>query len=129
MDGYTISQWLLFFFVYCLIGWIWETCFTSIKQRKFVNRGFLYGPILPIYGFGAIIILLLTLPVKENFLLIFLFGMIGATALEFVTGAAMERIFHMRYWDYSKQPLNVNGYICFKCSLGWGFFSIILVKG
>lgn len=126
--SYTAIQWLLIFFSYCFLGWVWESCYVSFKQRTWVNRGFLYGPWLPIYGFGAIIILFLTLPVREYLPLIYLFGMLGATALEYVTGAVMERLFHMRYWDYSGHPLNVNGHICLSVSLAWGVFSMLLVR-
>lgn len=125
---YTQAQWLLLFFIYCLLGWIWETCYVSLRKRKWVNRGFLYGPWLPIYGSGAIAILFVTLPVQTNPVLVFFLGMITATALEYATGAAMEKLFHMRYWDYSSQPLNVNGHICFHVSLAWGFFSLLMVR-
>jgi len=126
--SYTQSQWLLFFFLYCFFGWIWESAFVSVQKKRWVNRGFLRGPWLPIYGFGAIIILFLTIPVRNSIPLIYLLGMVGATVLEYVTGAVMERLFCMRYWDYSKQPLNVNGYISLLSSLAWGAFSILLIK-
>jgi len=124
---YGQSQWLLFFFTYSVLGWIRESLYVSTKEHQWINRGFLYGPWLPIYGFGAIIILFLTLPVRKNLIWIFLLGMTGATVLEYVTGDVMERLFHVRYWDYSKQPLNVNGHICLGVSLAWGVFSILLV--
>lgn len=126
--GYTWNQILILFFLYCFLGWVWESCFVSVRKGEWVNRGFLYGPVLPIYGFGAIIILGITYPVRESAALIFVFGMLGATALEYGTGAVMERLFHMRYWDYSNNPLNVHGYICLSCSLGWGVFSLLLVR-
>lgn len=128
MSGYTVSQWLLFFFIYCFIGWVWESCYVSALQKKWVNRGFMHGPFLPIYGSGAIVILFTTLPVRNNILLIYIFGMLSATILEYCTGACMEKLFKVRYWDYSNQPLNLNGHICFFVSLGWGVFSVILVK-
>lgn len=87
----------------------------------------MHGPLLPIYGSGAIVVLFLTLPVKNNLFLVFLFGMVGATVLEYCTGAVMERLFHMRYWDYSDNPFNIKGYICLFCSVGWGLFSLALV--
>ena len=125
---YTLTEWMLFFFLYCVLGWIWETSYVSVKSRKFVNRGFLYGPWLPIYGSGALIILLSTLRVRDSLPLVYLFGMLGATVLEYLTGAWMEKAFHMRYWDYSKQPLNLNGHICLGVSLAWGCFSLLLVE-
>lgn len=128
MYFYSFEQWLLFFYIYCFLGWVWESGYVSFKERKWVNRGFMHGPLLPIYGSGAIIILFATLPVKNSLPLIFLFGMISATILEYFTGAEMEKLFHVRYWDYSNQPLNLNGHICLGCSLAWGGFSLLLVK-
>ena len=125
---YVWEQWLILFFVYAAIGWVWESLYVSAKERAWVNRGFLNGPILPIYGFGAVIILFLTLPVSKNVFLIFLFGMAGATALEFATGFVMEQIFKVRYWDYSQKHFNLCGYICLYASLGWGVFSVVLVR-
>lgn len=128
MYVYTLGQWLLFFFLYCFLGWVWESCYVSARRRQWVNRGFLHGPLLPIYGFGAVLILWATLPVRQSLPLIFLLGMLTATALEYVTGAAMEALFKVRYWDYSHQPCNLHGYICLTSSLAWGAFSILLVK-
>ena len=112
MRYYTVSQWLIFFFIYCFLGWVWECCYVSVRKRKWVNRGFLHGPFLPIYGSGA---------------LVFLFGMVSSTILEFCTGCCMEKLFGVRYWDYSNLPLNFKGHICFFISLAWGAFSILLV--
>ena len=128
MHVYTAGQWVLLFFFYCLCGWVWESCYVSARQRRWVNRGFLHGPLLPIYGSGAIIILFATLPVADSLPLIWLFGMLAATALEYVTGDVMERIFKVRYWDYSGQKFNLNGHICLTSSIAWGFFSILLVR-
>ena len=128
MHVYSAGQWVLLFFFYCFCGWVWESCYVSACQRHWVNRGFLRGPLLPIYGSGAIIILFVTLPVAGNLWLVWLFGMLAATALEYVTGAAMESLFKVRYWDYSRQKFNLNGHICLSSSIAWGFFSILLVK-
>ena len=128
MHVYSAGQWVLLFFFYCFCGWVWESCYVSVCQRRWVNRGFLRGPLLPIYGSGAIIILFATLPVAGNLWLVWLLGMLAATALEYVTGAVMEALFKVRYWDYSKQKFNLNGYICLSSSIAWGFFSILLVK-
>ena len=114
---YTIHQWLLLFYLYCFAGWIWESCYVSLKKRKWINRGFLKGPLLPIYGSGAIVVLVSTIMVQNNTFLIFIIGMIAATILEYITGELMERIFHVRYWDYSDKPFNINGHICLLSSL------------
>ncbi len=126
--SYSANQWVFFFFIYCFLGWLWETAYVSVRTRKWVNRGFMHGPFLPIYGSGAVVILLSTLGVRDNLLLIYIFGMIGSTILEYCTGAAMQRLFGVRYWDYSKNRFNLNGHICLFVSLAWGFFSILLVR-
>ena len=128
MHAYYLSQWVLFFFIYSFIGWVWESCYVSVRKRRWVNRGFMHGPMLPLYGSGALVILIVTIPVRENLILVFLVGMAGATILEYFTGAAMERLFHVRYWDYSRQPGNLNGHICPMASLCWGFFSVLMVR-
>lgn len=128
MQSYHLTQWVLFFFIYSFIGWVWECCFVSVRKHRWVNRGFMYGPMLPIYGFGALAVLVSTIKVRDSIPLIFLFGMTGATLLEYVTGAVMERLFNVKYWDYSNQKFNLNGYICLTSSLGWGLFSVLLVK-
>lgn len=125
---YTWYQWLLFFFIYCFIGWIIESTYVSVRSFHFVNRGFLRLPLLPLYGSGAIIMLWLSIPVQGNLFLVFLFGMLGASALEYVTGYAMERLFKMKYWDYSNIPFNLNGYVCLTNSIAWGFLTLLLTE-
>lgn len=123
---YTFSTWLFFFYFYCFLGWVWETCYVSVLKAKWVNRGFMRGPFLPIYGSGAIVVLIFTLPFRADPVLVFFVGMVSATILEYFTGVAMEQMFHVRYWDYSNQRLNLNGHICVTSSLAWGAFSVIL---
>lgn len=134
MYHYTPTQWILFFFWYCFLGWIWECCYVSAlnvwktKKWRFINRGFLHGPAIPIYGFTAVFILIATISVRENVAAIFLFGALAATTMELVTGTLMEKLFHVKYWDYSNMPLNYKGHVCFFVSLFWGFLSVILVR-
>ena len=128
MYSYSFPQWILFFLVYCFAGWCIESTFVSCRKRQFVNRGFLNGPVIPIYGSGAIVILFATLPVRQHLVAVFFLGMLAATILEYFTGAAMESIFKVRYWDYSNNPLNLHGYICLGTSLAWGVLSVILVR-
>ena len=128
MQEYDLSQWVLFFFLYSFLGWIWESCYVSVRKHRWVNRGFMHGPMLPLYGSGAMVVLIVTIPVRDNILLVFLMGMIGATILEYFTGITMERLFHVRYWDYRNLKFNVRGYICPLASLCWGAFSILMVK-
>lgn len=128
MINYTFYEWVAFFIIYCLIGWIYETTLVSTREKRFVNRGFLIGPFLPIYGSGAIIMIFSTLPVRNNIILTFFFGMASATILEYYTGEAMLRLFHARYWDYTGKFMNVNGHICLECSIVWGSASVLLVN-
>lgn len=109
MEGYyTIERWLAFFFIYSFLGWCIESTIVSVSKRKLTNRGFLKGPMLPLYGFGALTIIISTLMVADNAVLVYICGMIAATALEYVTGAAMEAIFNMKYWDYSDKKFNIS---------------------
>lgn len=128
MYFYDLTRWVLFFFIYSFIGWVWESCYVSLRKRRWVNRGFMHGPMLPLYGSGALVVLISTIGVRDNVALIFLLGMTAATILEYVTGTVMEALFHVRYWDYSSQKLNLKGYICAAASLCWGCFSVLLVR-
>lgn len=127
MYSYEVWQWVLILFIYCFVGWIWETSYVSIKEGHFVNRGFMNGPFLPIYGSGAITILFVALPVKDNPILVFLFGMIAATILELIAGILILKIFKVRYWDYSYRKIQYKGHICLVSSIAWGVFSCLLV--
>lgn len=128
MYAYTFVQWLLFFYTYCFLGWVWESVYVSVRKKEITNRGFMTGPFLPIYGFGAVIVLLATIPVKENLFLVFSLGMIAATLLEYVTGVVMEAVFQVRYWDYTDKWCNIKGHICLGSSLAWGVFSILMIR-
>ena len=125
---YTLPQWVLLFFSYGFLGWVWESGYVSVRQKHWVNRGFLHGPVIPIYGFGAVAILALCAPVAGSLPMLFFSGMFWATALEYATGWAMERMFHVRYWDYTGEKWNLNGYICLMASLCWGVFSVLLLR-
>lgn len=128
MYGYSTVQWIFFFFLYSFAGWVWESCYVSVAKRHWVNRGFIRGPFLPIYGSGAVMMLLVSAPFQSNLVLTYLAGCVGATALEYVTGAMMERLFKVRYWDYSNQRFHIHGYICLSSTLAWGFFTILMTR-
>ena len=115
---------MLFFFTYCFFGWIIESTWVSLHQKRFVNRGFLRGPFIPIYGCGAMTLVLVGTPLLKWPVAVFFGGMISASILEYVTGAAMEAIFKVRYWDYSDKPFNINGHICLFTSVCWGGLSL-----
>lgn len=125
---------VLYFFLYSFIGWVMETILCSILEKHFVNRGFLNGPICPIYGCGVLLILLCLTPVKDRIsalwlalLVVFVVGVVLASVLEYVTSWLMEKLFHARWWDYSTHKFNLNGRICLDTSLAWGVLSILLV--
>ncbi len=119
MFHYEFCQWLSFFYLYCIFGWCFESTYVSLKQHCFVNRGFLKGPWLPLYGSGAVLVLLITMPFDQHPLAVYIAGLIGATLLELVTGEAMVRLFKVRYWDYSNQHFQYKGHICLSSSIVW----------
>lgn len=126
MYTYELYQWLCFFYIYCFFGWIFESAYVSIRKRHFVNRGFLRLPMLPLYGTGAVMMLWVSIPVKNNIFLVYILGVIAATILEYITGYVMERLFKVKYWDYSTQNFQLHGYICLSSSIAWGFLTIFL---
>lgn len=125
---YTAIQWVAFFLIYCFIGWCYESLYVSIRHKRWVNRGFMRGPLLPLYGSGAIVMLVVTIPFRDNLLLTYLAGCVGATALEYVTGVVMEALFKVRYWDYSTRKFNFQGHICLEATLAWGAFTILMTR-
>ena len=106
-----IKDIFLWFLLYSCIGWIYETILCSVKERRFINRGFLNGPYCPIYGVGAVVNLL-ALGRFTNPAMLFFAGAIMDCTLEYITSWGMEKLFHARWWDYSKKFLNINGRVC-----------------
>lgn len=122
---YTLLQITWLFFIYSFIGWCGEVCSAVIQKRKFINRGFVNGPLCPIYGFGAALFSIFLPELTENLFFLFLGGMVLSTVLEYATGLALEKIFHQKLWDYSKIPFNVDGYICLRFSVVWGLLAVL----
>jgi uncharacterized membrane protein len=116
------------FMIYSFIGWTTEVLFHIYKLKNFVNRGFLYGPVCPIYGATAVILIYFLSPFSNKLLLLFTGGVIIASIIEYVTGYAMERMFNAKWWDYSDNKYNLRGYICLKFSLIWGLMSLFFIK-
>lgn len=116
------------FFIYAFLGWCTEVSYAATKTGKFVNRGFLNGPWCPIYGFGVVIVLAFLEPLKDNLFLLFLGSVVLTSALEWLTGFLLEKLFAQRWWDYSNEPFNLSGYICLRFSLAWGFACLFVVK-
>lgn len=126
-------QWIFFFYFYSFFGWCFESTYVSVKSGRPVNRGFMRGPFLPLYGSGAVMMLVVSKPFQDmaspwNLILVYTAGCIGATALEYVTGVTMEALFKVRYWDYSKNRFNFQGHICLGSSLAWGFLTILMTE-
>lgn len=119
---------ILYFFIYAFLGWCTEVSFATLKTGKFVNRGFLNGPICSIYGFGMILVLLLLNPLRNKLFLLFIFSILVATFLEFVTGFVLEKFFHRKWWDYSNEPFNIKGYICLRFSIIWGLCCVFVIS-
>lgn len=118
---------LICFIIYSFAGWLLESIYRSIKEKKVINSGFLYGPCCPIYSFGALFILLLFSGIK-NPTYLFIFGFIVLTAWEYLVGVILEKIFHTKYWDYSSEKINVNGRICLKNSVFWGILTVLFIQ-
>ncbi len=118
---------ILYFFVYGFLGWCTEVIFAAFKQHRFVNRGFLNGPICPIYGVGVTLVIACLEAFQSNLLLLYISSVILVTVLEGVTGWAMDKLFHNKWWDYSKLPFNIGGYVCLLFSLIWGVACIFIV--
>jgi len=118
-----------FFVIYSIAGWIIEVVFHAVVKGVIVNRGFLNGPVCPVYGFGMIsVILIYNLIGSDNTFVVFLEGVVFTTLIELIAGFILDKCFHARWWDYSKMPLNLNGYICAGFSLIWGLAVVFVVK-
>ncbi len=117
------------FLIYAFLGWVSEVAFAAVNQGKFVNRGFLNGPVCPIYGFGMLAVVVVLWPLRKNVLLLFLGAAVLTTALEFITGLVLEKFFHDKWWDYSNMPFNIKGYVCLKFSILWGLAAAFIIGG
>lgn len=124
-----IYELLLYFFIYSFLGWCTEVAFATVKERRFVNRGFLNGPLCPIYGVGVSSVVTLLAGFQDNLLLLYLSSLVLVTVIEGVTGYIMDRIFHHKWWDYTGLPLNIGGYVCLPFSIAWGAACVVIVKG
>lgn len=123
-----------YFMIYSFLGWVLEVVYHAVGQGLVVNRGFLNGPVCPIYGVGVILIFTLAELVYEGgveatqTIVLFAGGVVFATAVELFGGWALDKLFHARWWDYSNEPFNLHGYICLKFSLLWGLAIVFVVR-
>lgn len=118
---------VLYFTIYSFLGWVCETTYCSLGQKKFINRGFLNGPFCPIYGFGALAVITILSPFINNIPLLFIASIIVTSGLEYITSFVLEKLFNMSWWDYSDYKFNINGRVCLKNSLMFGFLSLFVM--
>lgn len=132
--GYELSTVLWYFIIYSVLGWCLEVVYCTVCSGKVENRGFLDGPVCPIYGFGMLLIIFLIRIIGYSdvsecpAVVLFFGGMILASAIELLAGWCLMHLFHMRWWNYSDKPFNIGGYICLKFSLYWGLGTLMVIK-
>lgn len=120
-DFYHILQWFL---IYSVLGWIVESIYMSFCNKKLTNRGFVKGPICPIYGVGALLVYFILEPYSHSILKLYIYGCILATLLEYLTARLMQFVFGEVWWDYSEKPYNYRGILCLESSIAWGFYTV-----
>ena len=123
-----LYDWAFIFFIYAFLGWCTEVVYAAVNQGRFVNRGFLNGPVCPIYGFGILFMVLILGCLPDNLWLMYGAGVVITSLLEFITGFILEKFFHEKWWDYSDCPFNIKGYVCLKFSLVWGLGVVFIMK-
>lgn len=117
-----------YFILYAHLGWYLEVIYAFYSSKKFVNRGFLFGPYCSMYGVAAIVLIYSLRPFKNNIIILFVASVIITSVIEYITGYILEKMFNTTWWDYSEDPLNLHGRICLGFSLLWGAIAVLLVK-
>ena len=123
----TIKVYFLLFLIYSFFGWCMEICCSLVERKRFVNRGFLLGPYCPIYGCGAIIITFLLGKLTNWPIILFIMAILLCGILEYSTSFLMEKIFHLRWWDYSRKKFNINGRVCLDTIIPFGILGLIII--
>lgn len=135
--GQVGTKYIFLFFLFSFLGWSLEVCYAFYKEKRFVNRGFLKGPLCPLYGFGMVGILSISrlimkhMPEKSgalSIILIFFWAFLFSSLLEYLTGLILESVFHQKWWDYSEEKWNLKGRICLKFSLIWGVLGVVIIE-
>ncbi len=116
------------FFIYSFIGWAGEVAAAAVRKHRFVNRGFVNGPLCPVYGAGAVAVAVFLPELHDRLFFLFIGGMIVTSFVEYLTGRTMEKIFHRKWWDYSKDRFNLDGYVSLKSSLAWGVGAVLMIR-
>lgn len=124
----TVYESLLGFFIYGFCGWCVEVIFAAVRKRKFVNRGFLNGPICPIYGIGVICVVQSLGEYQDNLFFLYMMSVLVATSLEWIVGLLLDKLFHQKWWDYSHIPGNIQGYVCLPFSFVWGIACVVVTR-
>ena len=127
MESELLIHYITYLIIYSFAGWVLESICKTIEQRKIVNSGFLYGPICPIYGFGAIIMILCLSSLKNNPILLFVAAFFVLSIWEYIVGVLLEKIFKTKYWDYSHLKFNIKGRVCLKNSIYWGLLGVVFI--
>lgn len=122
-----INKQIIYFFIYCFVGWVCEEIYCALLDKKFTNRGFLRGPYLPIYGSGAIAIIYFIYPYFPNPIAFFMLSSIVCSIIEYIGSLILEKTFHIRLWDYSKNFANIHGRICLLNSILFGILGFFVV--
>lgn len=125
--GFPISLLFLYFIIYSFLGWLLETVYCSLRERRFVARGFLYGPICPIYGVGVLMMLCWFAPFTDQPLIFYMVATVCMSAWEYLVGWLLETTTHIKYWDYSTRRFNLHGRICLSISLTWGVLAYLVI--
>lgn len=124
-----VLSWFLYFSIYSFLGWICEVIYCSIPAKKFINRGFLKGPVCPVYGFGAVFVIYIMMGLNiTSPLVIFIFGGVIASIIEFLAAILLESVFHTRLWNYSNRKFNIKGRVCLLNSTLFSILSLVLME-
>lgn len=123
-----LYDYIFYFLLYAFFGWCAEVVFAAVKTGSFVNRGFLNGPVCPIYGAGVSVVAFCLTPVCGNIIVLFIGSTLLTTGLEFVTGYVLEKVYNTKWWDYSERTFNIKGYICLEFSLIWGLACTVTMR-
>lgn len=119
---------IIYFIIYSFVGWVLESVYKSILQKKLVNSGFLAGPFCPIYGYGALIMYLSLKDVTNNIFILFIYGLVALSVFEYIVGLFLELVFKTKYWDYSNNKFNIHGRVCLLNSFYWGILGIVFMR-
>ena len=123
-----VYLYFIYFILFAFIGWLLETCFTFYALGHFTKRGFLYGPLCPIYGWGALILIMFFGRYRKNNLKLFIYAAIVFTAFEYLVSYGMEALFSLKWWDYTEEFMNLNGRVSIFYTFAWGIIAILFIN-